>query len=71
MCSECLMSPCHPRCPNALEPTPIFRCRVCGEGIYEGDKYFDDGNSEICSECMDDMSVEEMLELFGETMKTA
>lgn len=71
MCSECLMSPCHPRCPNAPEPTPIFRCRVCGEGIYEGDKYFDDGNSEICSECMDDMSVEEMLELFGETMKTA
>lgn len=41
MCSLCRQFPCHPRCPNAPEPVPLMRCKECGEGIYEGDYFFD------------------------------
>lgn len=71
MCAVCMQMPCHPSCPNAPEPKPMFRCSKCGEGIFEGDKYFLDGNLEICEECMKEMSVEEMLCLFGERLITA
>lgn len=71
MCRLCMQTPCHPRCPNATEPEPLYRCNVCDEGIYEGDKYFAVGEKEICVECMQFMSAEELLELFGESFKTA
>lgn len=71
MCRLCMQTPCHPRCPNAAEAEPLYRCCVCGEGIYEGDKYYQDGDQEICSECMDGMATDELLELFGESLKTA
>lgn len=71
MCDICIQTPCHPSCPNALEIGPLYRCSICGEGIYGGDKYYHDGKQEICSACMEDMSVGEILELFGETLMTA
>ena len=71
MCSVCLSIPCNPRCPNAADSVPVFVCKICGGGIFEGDKYFDEGSSMICGECMNDMSAEEILELFDEKMKTA
>lgn len=71
MCSLCLAIPCHPRCPNASEPVEMYKCRICGEGIFVGDQYFDTGNSEICTQCMDEMTVDEILMLFDEKMKTA
>lgn len=71
MCMVCMQTPCHPRCPNASVPKPLYQCSVCGTGIYEGDKYYRDGAREICGECMDDMSAEEMLKLFGESLRTA
>lgn len=48
MCSMCLSIPCHPRCPNAPEAVPVHRCGKCGEGIFEGDKYFDSQEGYIC-----------------------
>ena len=71
MCSLCRMYPCDRRCPNALDLRPVAWCKTCGEGIFEGDKYFEDLNGEICKECMDDMSAEEILELLGEKFKVA
>lgn len=71
MCAICLQTPCHPRCPNAPEPEPMYWCCECGEGIFEGDKYFQYGNSEICEACMDEKTTEEMLELFEERLRTA
>lgn len=71
MCEICRQIPCDSRCPAAPEIVPIHQCGICGEGIYEGDKYFQDGSSDICEECMDDISAEEMLKLFGESLKTA
>lgn len=71
MCAVCMQMPCHPGCPNAPEPKPIYLCRKCGEGIFEGDKYFQDAKSKICEECMNEMSSDEMLDLFGERLITA
>lgn len=71
MCDMCRMIPCHPRCPNASEPVPVHRCDKCGEGIFEGDKYFDSQEGYVCKECLNDMSSDEVLELLGESLATA
>ena len=71
MCSLCMRTPCHPRCPNAPEPEPIMRCIECGEGIFEDDKYYDSCSGAICKECMDDKNTSELMELFGEEFSTA
>ena len=71
MCSICLTNPCHPRCPNSPEEKTRLKCKLCGGGIYEGDKYFDDGEKNICRECMEEMPLDELLKLFNEEMKTA
>ena len=69
MCSLCRQ--CHPRCPNAPEPVPLMRCKECGEGIYEGDEYYDTGNGGICKECIEDMTANELFDLFGESYSVA
>lgn len=71
MCEICLQNPCVSRCPNAPEPKPDMICSVCGEGIFEGDEYFEGNQGAICGLCMDDKSYKEILDLFGEGMKTA
>lgn len=71
MCAVCMSSPCHPQCPNAPEQKPVLRCVECGEGIYEEDKYFESAYGEICEECMDNKSPEEILELFDERFSIA
>lgn len=72
MCMVCRQAPCHPRCPNALEPELIMRCADCGEGIYEGDEYYDAGDRYgICKECIEDKATSELMELFGEEFSVA
>ncbi len=71
MCSLCLSIPCHPRCPNALEPVPVHRCGKCGGGIFEGDKYFDSQEGYVCEVCLDDTSSGESLVLMGESLAMA
>jgi len=71
MCSICLQNPCASRCPNASEPKPVECCVLCGEGIYEGGKYFESNEGPVCKECMEEKSYEEILDIFGESMKTA
>lgn len=71
MCSLCLSTPCHTRCPNAPEPVAVHRCGKCGEGIFKGDKYFDGQGGCICEECLDDMTSGELLEMLGESLATA
>ncbi|MBQ6091324.1 MAG: hypothetical protein IJL07_08690 [Lachnospiraceae bacterium] len=71
MCEICRQIPCHPRCPNAPEPEPKYECSECGEGIYEGDRYFDGPDGYICEDCMENKSVEDVLGLFGEVLTTA
>lgn len=71
MCEICRQVPCHPRCPNAPEPVPVYECTECHEGIFDDEKYFDGPNGPICSNCIDDMSASEMMELLGEEMSHA
>lgn len=71
MCELCLTSPCHPRCPNAEEPKSIHTCTMCGEGIFDGDKFLDGIDGIICEECADDLSLDELLAQIGEELRTA
>lgn len=71
MCSMCLKTPCHPRCPNAPEPVAVYSCCKCGEGIFGGEKYLDSSEGKICEDCLDDMTADEWLELFGESLAIA
>lgn len=41
MCEICRQNPCHPRCPNAPEPTPVYECEWCKEPILDGEEYLD------------------------------
>ena len=71
MCYVCRQTPCNSRCPNASEPTPIFECKKCGYDIFSGDKYLKHKDECICEECLEEMSIEEILELFNESLKEA
>ena len=65
MCMECRQYPCHPRCPNAPDPEPVYVCDECREGIFDGGKYLHLGNRRICWDCIDVMDKEDILDLFG------
>lgn len=71
MCDLCRMIPCHPRCPNAPELVPVHKCCKCGEGIFEGDKYLETLDGNVCKDCLDDMDTEDVLMLLGEIFATA
>lgn len=71
MCGVCMGVRCHPRCPVAPEPEAVYKCRRCGGGICEGDKYLDSLEGKICEDCLDGMTVNEVLGLFGERLATA
>lgn len=67
LCSECLMTPCSSRCPNAPEPTSVYECKICGDGIYVGDQYVEIEGETCHSECLD---VTEVLKLINVDVKT-
>lgn len=71
MCVECGMSPCHPRCPNAPEPVPVYECKKCGYGITEGENFWDSPEGYICEDCVDEMSAKEILKMCGEGLTKA
>lgn len=35
------------------EDTPVLCCSWCGEGILEGEAYYQIGDSEVCEDCID------------------
>lgn len=65
MCSECLQSPCHPRCPNAPDPKPVETCYKCGDGIFPGDEYAKIDGVCYCESCLDDMPLCVLIPLLG------
>lgn len=71
MCPICLKIPCNLRCPNAAEPKAIYQCSVCGEGIFQWQKYFETVEGYICDGCIEDMSAKELMEKLGERMEVA
>lgn len=71
MCVMCGSNPCVNRCANAPEPVPVYKCCKCGDGIMDGEKYYDSPEGHICEDCIDDMTAKEFMELIGETFSTA
>lgn len=71
VCEICRQNPCHPRCPNAPESRPVHECTKCHGGIFEGDKFLESGGEYICMECLEDMSVSELLEIAGMKLSEA
>lgn len=71
MCSVCMTSPCLSGCPNAEEQEPVFNCGRCGYGIFPGDQYIESGAGYVCRDCLEDMSVEEILDLCDMALETA
>lgn len=52
MCNVCRQAPCHPQCPNADEPTPIFRCAWCKGEIHYDDYYYEIDDCIVCEDCI-------------------
>ena len=71
MCSMCLSTPCHPRCPNAPGPVPVLECAACHEGIFEGEKYLKTEEGPMCEDCVEELSVTDLMELVGVEFSTA
>lgn len=45
-------------------------CTDCGERFYEGDKYYEDEDGRYhCELCLEGMSLEELMELFGKCLE--
>lgn len=65
MCEYCHTLPHAPGCHNAPEPRAIYKCPDCESWIYEGDSYVEIGDKYYHTECIDNMSVWEVLELIG------
>lgn len=54
MCEECRRTPCHPRCPNAQDPIPVFICSGCGQDIYEGEDVYHILGEQFCERCINE-----------------
>lgn len=58
MCDLCQHYPCKTACPN-YEEKPVCYCDICGEGIFNGDMYYNikvEGVNPqyICEDCIED-----------------
>ncbi|MBQ6403801.1 MAG: hypothetical protein IJI27_07840 [Oscillospiraceae bacterium] len=71
MCSECHCWPHLPGCPNAPEPKAIYTCQSCGDGIVAGDEYAEIDGDYYHEGCLPDMSLSDLLGIFGVMIETA
>lgn len=67
MCAVCNTSPCHPRCPNAPEPAAVAECFFCHDEIREGEEYTDVDGTPVCKDCVTNISIENLLDVFDMT----
>ena len=67
-CEYCRQIPHHPRCPLAPESKSYGKCELCGEEIYEGDKYIENDDGEYAH--YDCPTVIELVEFLGYEVKT-
>ncbi len=64
MCEYCLQTNCPPRCPN-YEPVAVHWCEHCKEAIEKGEDFYRLNDSIFCSECVEELGAEELLEFLG------
>ena len=70
MCRECKRTFCSPPCPNYTGYTPGVgysqkACSSCESEIFEEDYYYSIFGENLCTECVENMSMQEFAELFG------
>lgn len=66
MCMECRQTPCHPRCPNALETKFKYYCYDCGEGIYVDEEYVENEHGDkIHYDCCFNLTTRQLIEWLG------
>ena len=70
-CPECHCIPHLPGCPNAPEPIPVHTCKRCKDGIYVGDEFFDIDGTYYHTECLEDMTIYDVLDMFGYSCEVA
>lgn len=59
----------NPRCPNYIPPKANHHCSVCGEGIYSGEEYIVNDDSEYRHyDCF--YGMKDLLEWLGYEIKT-
>ena len=58
MCDICRQAPCHPRCPNAPDPIPVFICSGCDHDIYEGEDMYRLFGEQYCERCIEESARE-------------
>lgn len=67
MCSICRKYPCDSRCPNA-EIVMVYTCFNCGRAIFSGEECLDLSDYQhgvICSDCLDEMSSSDWMDVIG------
>ncbi len=62
MCYICNETPHSVGCPF-YENSSFDKCSVCGNGIYEGQKFFDFNEEQIHYDCIKDLSSMEILDI--------
>jgi hypothetical protein len=70
MCDTCLQTPCAFGCPNH-EPEQIFECGLCDQGIIAGETYAEIEGKKYHLDCLDELSISELVELCGYETYTA
>ena len=69
MCEICRSYPCHPRCPNYIPPKASHYCSICEQGIYNGEDYIVNSDSDYAHfDCVSYGS--EMAEFLGYEIRT-
>lgn len=71
MCEFCHSFPHLHGCPNEPKPKAIYTCRCCGEGIVADDQYADIDGEKYHAECLEDMTIYKLLDLFGVSVEVA
>lgn len=71
MCSVCHQTPCHPQCPNAPEPQPVYTCTHCDEPIVVGEEYYEFTGDYFHEECFEDNALAILLDNLGAKKRTA
>lgn len=70
-CEYCHTLPHLPGCPAAPEPRAVHRCKYCGDGIVEGEEFYDIDGVFYHVECLEEMGVIKILRLLGIEMEEA
>lgn len=70
MCDGCRLVVCDPRCPlYSAQPRRV--CEHCGLPIWEGEEYCELDDGIYCKDCLENMSMKNLLKLLDKELKTA